>query len=527
MERERRREPRFPVTSSIRVIVPGHPARTLDSRLIDISATGLRFLSNEKMPSEGLLGIEVDSRLILAEIRSCETRGDKYVLGVKRLHEIAKDSQLGDAEGVVAEMLSDFRRHITDGGKADTAALALKAMEQIVERSESGSGAPIEKAAEVSPEPVSVPAPVIVPETIAEPGPLAPAIVQPVSVTPRAPAMGTSVIEPERIEPEHEIPAPPIMELNTLAIEPVDDGAEKPTQVEQPQPSPNIDGAVEAAKAETPGLGSPEVASPGAEPPKIDPLEAARSWAARAYSEDLIPVPGDPDGELEEGADFPEPEEWGAEPKIAAVAPPPLPVTPRAANARYQLPEPEEWGDETAPTVSKFPAPNPLHGPGAEIDPLDAARTSSAEAFAEMQQPKETARPQTNWALLGTIAAAMMIAVIVVSLLVQRHTQAQTTPTRVAPVVSAPTAPTSPKTLQKASIHIGKSTFVSIIADGQETFTGILQDDERKEFTFVESASVFVNQGEQGELWLNETRVPTPPGSHRFRLSSKGIELHD
>ena len=87
---EYRAEPRFPVRSPIRVIVPGDPARILSCDLIDVSATGMRFITAERVTPDEIVAVEVDSRLVLVEIRYCQPRGDKFVAGVKRLQEIPK-----------------------------------------------------------------------------------------------------------------------------------------------------------------------------------------------------------------------------------------------------------------------------------------------------------------------------------------------------------------------------------------------------------------------------------------------------
>jgi hypothetical protein len=152
---EQRAEPRFPVRSPIRVIVPGDPTRILDCDLIDVSATGMRFLSGEPVPADEIVAIEVDSRLVLAEIRYCQTRGDKFVAGVHRLQEIAKGAELKDSAACATEMIRDLRRHISAGGEPDPKALAMNALQKIVARSEISSDGPEASKFELlPPEPV-------------------------------------------------------------------------------------------------------------------------------------------------------------------------------------------------------------------------------------------------------------------------------------------------------------------------------------------------------------------------------------
>lgn len=131
---ERRGEPRFPVSSPVRVVLP-REGRSIEATLIDISATGMRLLTNEPV-TESMVAIEVHSRLILAEIRHCEPRGDRFTLGTRRLHEIATDIPLDDTPAVVSEMLKHLHRHIAARGSQDSETMVTNALEKIVERRE-------------------------------------------------------------------------------------------------------------------------------------------------------------------------------------------------------------------------------------------------------------------------------------------------------------------------------------------------------------------------------------------------------
>lgn len=131
---ERRAEDRFQVSSKIRVIVPEEPAQILDCTMADISATGIRFQSPARMESGQIVAVEVDLRLILVEVRHCETRGLKFMIGVRRLHEIDKTVQLTDPVACVREMIADLHGHISERGAPDPSVLATLALEQIVAR---------------------------------------------------------------------------------------------------------------------------------------------------------------------------------------------------------------------------------------------------------------------------------------------------------------------------------------------------------------------------------------------------------
>ncbi|HLH39572.1 MAG TPA: PilZ domain-containing protein [Bryobacteraceae bacterium] len=201
---EYRGEPRFPVRSSIRVIIPGDDPRTIDSQLIDISGTGLRFLSPAPIDSEMVVAIEVDSRLVLCEIRYCQDRGDRYVVGARRLHEIAKDAQLADTPAVVTEMLGHLRRHIAAANAEDSQKMAVRQLEQIVER---GSENPESlEMPRLVPEPVAVPEPIVEPEVLT---------IEAIQEPPVA------EIE-ERDSAQPHAPAPPLLPVQTAPVDPLE-----------------------------------------------------------------------------------------------------------------------------------------------------------------------------------------------------------------------------------------------------------------------------------------------------------------
>jgi len=234
------------------VIIPGDEPRTIDSKLIDISGTGLRFLSPEPVDSEMVVAVEVDSRLVLCEIRYCQDRGDRYVVGARRLHEIAKDAQLADAPAVVTEMLGHLRRHIAGAGAGDSQKMAVRQLEQIVERGgESPDSFPM-------PEPVRDAPPLPAPD--------------PIPPEPEIPPI-EAIQEPPAEEP--------VEEIEELAQESVQDHA--PGHDGGGVPSPGEDEAPEKTVQQH---------APGAPPPQaapVDPLEAARQ--ALLGSESILAAP--------------------------------------------------------------------------------------------------------------------------------------------------------------------------------------------------------------------------------------------
>ena len=274
---ERRGEPRFPITSTIRVIVPGRNARTIDSTLIDISATGMRFLIDEALDPEYLVAIEVDSRLILTEVRYCQPRGERFVVGARRLHEIAKDEKLSDGPAVVAEMLGHLRRHITAGDAQASEKIVAEALEKIVERRENPEI--VEAVFEHAPEPQEPEAPATSPEAAWE--------------------SEDELVAQAEPEPEHEPEHHWHFEPTIVEQIPAHKQAPAPEQPVLQQPAPQHP-ALQQSALQQPALQQPalelkpeapvpQFKLPLPAPASVDPLEAARrelsAHALRALAE--------------------------------------------------------------------------------------------------------------------------------------------------------------------------------------------------------------------------------------------------
>ena len=270
---ERRIESRFPVRSTIRVIVPGTPARVLSCELIDVSGTGLRFLATQSLGLEEIVAVEVDHQLILAEIRYCQPRSDKFVVGVRRLHEIAKSAELTDSAACVTEMIWDLHRHISAKGERDST-LAMKALEKIVEKGEVQES--VESYQAPLPMAVSGDAPAApVPsqnENIIDVEPEVPPVLEAVAMEPVAQPLNAAEAQTEdRLE---------VFESEFVDVEP----ALEPVNIAEPLPVDRLEAIrsdVAAVEPEAPPALEP-VAEPVniAEPPTVDLLEAIRSDAA-------------------------------------------------------------------------------------------------------------------------------------------------------------------------------------------------------------------------------------------------------
>jgi NTE family protein len=87
---ERRSEPRFQVHSPGKVTKLTTPETEIDCVLVDISATGMKLVADEGLPVDGQLCVEFESNLVLANVRHCQPRGTKFLVGVERLHTLTK-----------------------------------------------------------------------------------------------------------------------------------------------------------------------------------------------------------------------------------------------------------------------------------------------------------------------------------------------------------------------------------------------------------------------------------------------------
>jgi len=107
---------------------------------MDVSATGMRFASDVTLVLEELVAIEVEDQVVLAQIRHCHPEGDKFVAGVRRLHQVPKGSQRGEIGEYVSEMIEDLERRVLAGEEVASRMLALEALDRIVGRVQTEQG---------------------------------------------------------------------------------------------------------------------------------------------------------------------------------------------------------------------------------------------------------------------------------------------------------------------------------------------------------------------------------------------------
>ena len=505
---EHRGEPRFPVSSPIRVIVPGEEARTFESKLIDISGTGMRFLVPQPVDSESVVAVEVDSRLVLCEIRYCQPRGDRYVVGARRLHEIAKDAQLSDAPAVVTEMLGHLRRHITAGSSGDSQTLAVQQLEQIVERSENPQAF---EPPQPTPAPVAEPEPIAhqtEPEVVAEPEPL---------------ELVEQVEEEVAVVPP---PEPIVLAPAASQRDPLEAAREALSQsVSEPVPEDES------------GVLPPPVSRP------TDPLEVARA----AFSIAPLEAPGDaPSQSLSE----PVPEDESAvtpapAPVLAVTLPPPVDPL-EAARAAFSSAALEASGTALSQSVAKpIPQDQPAVMPASvpvlpaalppRVDPLEAARAAFSRAVAvPMPQDVQVPASPKRLRLVIGLAASLILAASFAFFFFEHRTEAKPPEPARAPSVNAapapkatpaPAAPAKP-VIHHVRIQVLQPVWFSVSSDDSHPAERVAKKDEVKEFDFSDHALFRVGDGASVEVTIDGNVVGAiKAGPQVVQLFPNGIEL--
>jgi c-di-GMP-binding flagellar brake protein YcgR len=87
-----RREPRFQIYAPGKLTLVDSPERELECMLLDISATGMKLVTDEGLPVDEVVALEVEDHLVLADVRYSEPRGDKFAIGAERIHAVDKSA---------------------------------------------------------------------------------------------------------------------------------------------------------------------------------------------------------------------------------------------------------------------------------------------------------------------------------------------------------------------------------------------------------------------------------------------------
>ncbi len=93
---ERRTEPRFSIPSTVKVALLSGLDRQIDCHVVDLSATGMRFIAAEIIPLDEIVVVDFKDHLAVGRIRNCQPYGDKFSLGTSRIHTLPKDQLAAD-----------------------------------------------------------------------------------------------------------------------------------------------------------------------------------------------------------------------------------------------------------------------------------------------------------------------------------------------------------------------------------------------------------------------------------------------
>jgi hypothetical protein len=88
---DRRAETRFSISSQVKVTLLSSLDRQIECRMIDISATGMRFIASEALLNDEVVAVDFEDHLAVATVRNCQAYGDKYSIGTSRIHSLPKD----------------------------------------------------------------------------------------------------------------------------------------------------------------------------------------------------------------------------------------------------------------------------------------------------------------------------------------------------------------------------------------------------------------------------------------------------
>jgi hypothetical protein len=137
-----RREPRFQIYAPGKLTLLDGPERELECLLLDVSATGVKFIVNESLSVDEIVGLEVEEHVVLADVRYSEPRGEKFAVGAERIHAVDKAALPQDKtrSEQIRLVVEDYRKRIRlaiageqDQVKKQEAELPILHRDQMVE----------------------------------------------------------------------------------------------------------------------------------------------------------------------------------------------------------------------------------------------------------------------------------------------------------------------------------------------------------------------------------------------------------
>jgi uncharacterized protein DUF4115 len=112
-----RSELHFDVYARAQVILLDDPEWESSAFLSDISATAVELLAAEQLAPERIIVVDVESHLLLAEVRYSRRRGSRYAIGARRIHTLQKLDLAEDATRIeqVQALIKDFHLRLKKG----------------------------------------------------------------------------------------------------------------------------------------------------------------------------------------------------------------------------------------------------------------------------------------------------------------------------------------------------------------------------------------------------------------------------
>ncbi len=131
-----RREPRFQIYAPAKLTLVDHPERDLECLLLDISATGMKFVTDQDVAIDEVIVLEVEDHLVLADVRYSQPRGEKFAIGAERIHAVNKAAlSAGQTKPEqIRFVIADYRSRIKASIIADPPAAAPQETAQLDQR---------------------------------------------------------------------------------------------------------------------------------------------------------------------------------------------------------------------------------------------------------------------------------------------------------------------------------------------------------------------------------------------------------
>lgn len=109
-----RREPRLEIYAPAKLTLVDAPERDLECMLLDISATGLKFVASDSLHVDEVVALEVEDYLVLADVRYSEPRGGRFAIGAERIHALERAALPRGANRAeqIRFVVNDYRRRI-------------------------------------------------------------------------------------------------------------------------------------------------------------------------------------------------------------------------------------------------------------------------------------------------------------------------------------------------------------------------------------------------------------------------------